>query len=215
MESCTVSEPLRIFLVRHGQSEWNAIGRLQGQVEYVELTNVGRRQACAAAGHLASEQVDLLLTSDLRRAVQTAEAVSVATGLAACPDRRLREQLYGVLQGCSPSEAGRAAIDGAHPSARIGGGESLEDVFRRVGSLLRCCIAAARDQRMRGIVLVTHGETIRVALAWLASGSIDRARRVVPPNGSITTVSMTDGKMIALHTVVPAVCGTAQVGASR
>ncbi len=201
------STQLRLLLVRHGQSEWNAAGRLQGQTEHVGLTELGRRQARAAAEHLAGERVDTLLTSDLARAAQTAAAVADTTGLTAVRDARLREQCHGVLEGRSLSEAEHARIRAAGPSERIGGGESLDDVRRRVIPLLRVYVDAACDGR--GIVLVTHGETIRAALAWLTS----TASPELPPNGSITTVCLTGGVLTERYTVVPSL--GAPVGVAR
>ena len=77
---------LTLLLVRHGQSEWNAAGLLQGQTPHVPLTELGHRQAAQAAAELAALTASgagpgALLSSDLRRAVQTAEHCAAATGL--------------------------------------------------------------------------------------------------------------------------------------
>src|SRR3954471_13891038 len=72
---------LTLLLVRHGQSEWNAEGRLQGQTAHVPLTALGHEQAAAAAQRLAGLRPGALVSSDLRRAVETAEHCARATGL--------------------------------------------------------------------------------------------------------------------------------------
>ena len=92
-------QPVVIHLVRHGESTWNAEGRLQGQVADVPLTHRGRGQARRAAAQLAGRGVDALVTSDLVRAAQTAHEVGVATGLVPVPEPALREQALGELQG--------------------------------------------------------------------------------------------------------------------
>lgn len=179
--------PLCLRLVRHGQSRWNAAGLLQGQTAHVGLTDLGHRQARAVAGHLAGHAVDTLVTSDLARAVQTADAVAAVTGLTPYRDRRLREQCHGVFEGGPVS----ALPD---PAAPVPGGESLADVCDRMASLLRCCL----DGRARDVVLVTHGETIRAALTVLCG----RAPETIPPNGSVTTVTVSAG-LATVRTVVP------------
>jgi broad specificity phosphatase PhoE len=180
---------LCVRLVRHGQSRWNAAGLLQGQTAHVSLTDLGHRQARAVADHLAGQPVDALLTSDLARAVQTADAVAAATGLAAHRDRRLREQCHGVFEG-------RPLSSLADPTVRVAGGESFADVCARTESLLRSCV----DARPRDVVLVTHGETIRAALTVLSG----RTPGTIPPNGSITTVTVTGrAAAVTVRTVVP------------
>src|SRR3954471_231238 len=72
---------LTLLLVRHGQSEWNAAGRMQGQTEHVPLTELGHAQAARAAEELADLRPGALVSSDLRRAVQTAEHCARSTGL--------------------------------------------------------------------------------------------------------------------------------------
>src|SRR4051794_23005095 len=95
---------LTLLLVRHGQSEWNAAGLMQGQTPHVPLTSLGHRQAAAAADALAAlagagAGPGALLSSDLLRAVQTAEHCAAATGLPVITTAALREQGYGVLEG--------------------------------------------------------------------------------------------------------------------
>jgi broad specificity phosphatase PhoE len=102
------------------------------------------------------------------------------------------------------SDAARDRVHAAPPGIRPGGGESIDDVRRRVGALLREHLDAARGRATRGIVLVTHGQTIRAALSWLRTAGDARFPPTVPANGSITTVYLTDGRVTAHHTVVPA-----------
>ena len=123
---------LRIYLVRHGESTWNVEGRVQGQTSHVPLTRVGVTQARDVAARLAAVPIQRLYTSDLVRAVQTAEHVSKAIGVDARPDVRLRERSYGMLEGRPNHEVpmlGRR--DGLPP-----GGETFGAVVRRVGELL-------------------------------------------------------------------------------
>jgi broad specificity phosphatase PhoE len=190
-----------IHLVRHGQSEWNARGLLQGQTAHVRLSALGRRQAEAAAQALATCTADALFTSDLTRAVQTAEAIARAVGRPARIEPRLREQAYGRFEG-RPSREVYAAVAGADwhdPDLRIGGGESSAEVYARVGAALRQCLAASAGS----IVLVSHGDTIRIAAAWLSGHGPGEVPWIDTPNGSITTVRLVDGIAVDQRTTCP------------
>ena len=101
----------RIILLRHGQTDYNVAGRMQGHLDSV-LTAVGHEQAAAAAPTLAALEPDRIVSSDLRRAVDTAEAVGAACGLPVKFDARLRETHLGLWQGRTVAE-----IDRDHPGA--------------------------------------------------------------------------------------------------
>jgi broad specificity phosphatase PhoE len=175
-----------LHLVRHGQSEWNLSRRLQGQVAHVPLTPLGLEQARTAARALTGRPIAAVHSSDLLRARRTAEVIGVALGLPVQLDAELREQSYGVLEGLPSDEVLAAApYDFTDPDARAPGGESLRDVHDRIGRRL-----AAYTERYAGeeCVLVSHGDAIRIGLAW-ADG---RGPHDVPwretANGSVTTV---------------------------
>lgn len=191
-------EPQRLSLVRHGQSTWNALGRAQGQTVAPPLTDLGRSQARALGRHFDSAPTTLLLSSDLVRAVQTADAIAAVIGVGPQLDRRLREQGYGRFEGRLSSDLASLDMDWTDPSVRIGGGESTDDVRARIGSLLSDLIAA-HPANPRPIVLVTHGDTIRAALAWLRGPGSEQ----VPPNASITEVILVGGAVHRERLVVP------------
>ena len=150
-----------LYLVRHGQSTWNRDRRLQGQCPDPELTALGREQVAAAAAVLAAEPpVDVVVSSDLLRARQSAEIV--AAGRPVVPDERLREQHAGTLQGVGTDDALAllAGHDWTDPDLPLGGsGETPRQVYDRMADVL----TAYRD---RVAVLVSHGDAIRAALAW-------------------------------------------------
>jgi probable phosphoglycerate mutase len=174
-----------LHLVRHGQSEWNRTGRLQGQAD-LPLTPLGVEQAGVAARTLAGRRIAAVHSSDLLRARQTAEPIATALGLSVHLDPGLREQSYGDLEGrLSADVLAEAAYDFADPDAHAPSGESLRDVHDRVGRSLASCL---RRYAGRECVLVSHGDAIRAALAWLDGlGPGDIPWRETP-NGSLTTV---------------------------
>jgi len=98
-----VSHP--IYLVRHGQSEWNLLRLTQGQTAHPRLTELGRQQAATAADRIASDlaavglSVGRIITSDLTRAIETAQILTARLGGTVSQDVRLREQNVGALEG--------------------------------------------------------------------------------------------------------------------
>lgn len=181
-----MARPLTLLLVRHGQSEWNAAGRMQGQVAHVPLTPLGHAQAEAAAAELARLRPGVLLSSDLLRAVQTAEHCARATGLPFTTTPALREQGYGVLEG-RPSRELWDVVDwsDAHWSAE--GGESLAELHARVAAYLtQLCAEPPADV----VALVTHGDTIRAAQAVAGGLGPDAMPAVTPHNGTVTRLEI-------------------------
>jgi broad specificity phosphatase PhoE len=177
---------LTLLLVRHGQSEWNVEGRMQGQTPQVALTALGHEQAAAAAERLAARRPGALLSSDLRRAVQTAEHCARATGLPLTTTPALREQAYGVLEG-RPSRELWDVVDWTDPHWSAEGGESLARLHARVAAFLKELQA---DPPADVVALVTHGDTIRAAQAVAAGLGPEGMPAVTPQNGSVTELRL-------------------------
>jgi probable phosphoglycerate mutase len=180
------ARPLTLLLVRHGQSQWNAEGRMQGQTADVPLTALGHEQAAAAAEQLAALRPGALVSSDLRRAVQSAEHCARTTGLPLRTTPALREQGYGVLEG-RPSRELWDVVDWTDPHWAAEGGESLAQLHARVAAYLE-------DLRERPpadvVALVTHGDTIRAVQAVAAGLGPEEMPAVTPHNGTVTRVDL-------------------------
>ena len=164
----TIAQPAssRWWLVRHGESTWNVEGRLQGQTMDVPLTDRGRTQAAAAA-ELIRQSVGgdvRIVASDQLRAADTAAIIAAALGVGVVHDARLREQSLGEMEGRLASElAPLPTPEGSHISEiRWGGGESVADVHAR------CRDFVAAQPAAGDLVVVSHGDTLRVMLAVLA-----------------------------------------------
>ncbi|MBX6395401.1 MAG: histidine phosphatase family protein, partial [Alicyclobacillaceae bacterium] len=91
-------QPIVICLVRHGETVWNREQRLQGHQD-IPLTDKGREQARAVARRLSTEPWDLVYSSDLSRARETAEIIAKHCGVRVVTDPRLRERFYGRFEG--------------------------------------------------------------------------------------------------------------------
>ena len=160
---------LHLILVRHGETEWNAQRRYQGQSDIV-LSAAGRQQAERAAERLASQTIDAVYASDLKRAFETASIIARTKGLQVCPEPRLRELKFGVLEGLTFDEA-----QAQYPEMIAAwlkdfnqppqGAETIDLFNGRIVSLLEE-LKQKHDEQT--ILLVGHGgslsEILRVAL---------------------------------------------------
>ncbi|MEV5690294.1 histidine phosphatase family protein [Micromonospora globbae] len=148
----------RLIVWRHGNTDWNAANRVQGQTD-VPLNDLGREQARAAAPLLAALRPDAIVASDLSRAAETAAALAAVTGLTVRTDARLRERHFGRWQGLLltevaerfPAEYARWRAGDPDPGSEI---ETLDDLGKRVGSAL---IDAAEAAPGGTVVAATHG----------------------------------------------------------
>ncbi|MCV7401319.1 histidine phosphatase family protein [Mycobacterium fragae] len=169
----------RLVMLRHGQTEFNADSRMQGQLD-THLSDLGRAQALAAAEVLAKRQPLLIVTSDLRRAYDTAVVLGERTGLQVRVDNRLRETHLGDWQGMT-----HAQIDAAAPGARLAwredaawaphNGESRVDVAARSMPLIAELVATEPEwgTDQRPVVLVAHGGLIAALTAALLQLPVD------------------------------------------
>ena len=171
----------RLVMLRHGQTDYNAGSRMQGQLES-ELTDLGRAQAVAAAEVLAKRQPLLIVSSDLRRAYDTAVALGERAGLTVHVDIRLRETHLGDWQGLTHQQ-----VDANAPGARLAwrddatwaphGGESRIDVADRSVPLVAELVASEREWGIedpdRPVVLVAHGGLIAALTAALLDLPVD------------------------------------------
>ncbi len=156
----------RFVLIRHAQSDWNAVGRWQGQGD-PPLSERGRRQAAELARGLAGLGIEVVVSSDLARARQTAAVLGRALGIEPRIDPRFRELDVGAWTGLRRDEIERRdaellrRFDAGDPQARAGGAESRGEIRRRVR---RAAAALARAHPDRCVALVTHLGVIRALL---------------------------------------------------
>jgi 2,3-bisphosphoglycerate-dependent phosphoglycerate mutase len=174
-----------LWLVRHGESTWNALGLAQGHSDQPRLTRRGVRQARYAANQLRGRPISAVYASDLRRAAATAAPLAAALGLSVTRDPRLRERGLGVLEG-TPSVAVPAALSGVagdrviDPDARPPDGESLRDLYWRVAGFAGDLLDAGREA-----AVVAHGGTLRVLGAYLRGVPVERMAWEPIGNGCI------------------------------
>lgn len=159
----------RLVLLRHGLTNWNAQGRFQGQFD-VGLNDTGRAQAAAAAPHLAALRPDVVLSSDLSRAADTAAAVAALLGVEVVTDPRLREINVGSWGGLTGAEmqqrdpAFARALANGQDFRRSAEGETADEV----GVRMRLALTDLAGRFEGGTILVaSHGLAIRMACGYL------------------------------------------------
>ena len=196
-----------LIAVRHGETDWNRVRRLQGQTD-VPLNALGVEQAARLGRALAAEPIVAIHASDLLRAATTAEPAAERLGLSIRRDPRLRERHYGVLEGRTfpeflashPHEAERLRVRDAHHT--IEGGESQQTFFDRVVAAVTEIAADADRTVARGdgqrpaILIVTHGGVLDM-LHRAATGLALDAERIAPiPNAVINRLVFDDGAFV-------------------
>ena len=168
----------RIILVRHGETDWNATGRIQGHND-TPLNAVGRRQARQVARRLAREPVRALYASDLARAFETATIIGESLGLTVVTSPQLRERHYGAWEGLTAAEIQdrypelyaqwrTRSTDFAPPQ-----GETISQLLTR-GLVELQMIARRHTGEM--VVVVIHGGLCYVLISHIL-GSVDGDRR--------------------------------------
>lgn len=192
----------RVIIIRHGETEWNLQARYQGQ-ENSPLTARGVAQAEAVAGRLAGIEFDAIISSDLQRAVDTADLIATPhAGVARLTDVRLRERDFGKLTAMTRAEAlekypeEEKSYLSHDPDYRIPGGESLRDLYDRT--------AAALDEwatRYEGktLCVVTHGGVLGQFLRYVLGIPLNNRRAYKFVNCAFTEFTFEDGHWL-LHT---------------
>lgn len=177
----------RLCLIRHGETDWNAERRIQGQID-IPLNPAGQLQAIAAARGVAGQKFTALYSSDLLRAHQTAEQLAHHHGLPLRIDVALRERHYGILQSLTAEEAGirhplasqrHATRD---PDYALESGESLADFARRVLDGLE---VLGRRHAGESILVVTHGGVLDILYRHATGRTLQAKRDFAVPNAAL------------------------------
>jgi 2,3-bisphosphoglycerate-dependent phosphoglycerate mutase len=181
-----------IILVRHGETHWNAAGRIQGQVDS-PLTERGIAQAKAVGKRLQHEPFTSLYASHLGRVIETARHIAAVTGHAITIDERLQERAYGIFEGLTYAEAEsqHGEIYAAYCAQRhtadftLPGAESLRDLVERGQAILQ---ELAQKHLGERIVIVSHGALLGAVLRHYLGVPLGGKHGFRLPNGSLSEV---------------------------
>jgi 2,3-bisphosphoglycerate-dependent phosphoglycerate mutase len=194
-----------LILLRHGQSQWNLENRFTGWVD-VPLSPRGEEEASAAGAKLQGRPVDEVLTSVLKRAIDTATIALEAAGIGPVPiarDTALNERMYGDLQGLDKAEAARrfgadqVKLWRRSYDVQPPGGESLADTAARVIPFWRDRILPEL-RAGKNVLVVAHGNSLRALVMHLDNLSREQVLELEIPTGVPLLYQMApDGKVIS------------------
>ena len=183
----------RICFVRHGETNWNAERRMQGHID-IPLNANGISQAERLANALirVKHSFDVIYTSDLERALHTANAVASALSLDVQITPRLRERNVGKLQGLLLAEAPvlLPEIWQRHIARELdhdlGGGESIRTFHQRMQNILELFL---NEHRGQSVLAVSHGGSLDMIYRIVTQQALDAERVAVVPNTSLNWIT--------------------------
>jgi broad specificity phosphatase PhoE len=188
-----------LLLVRHGETDWNRTGRWQGHSN-TPLNELGRQQARDLAESL--DGVDVVYSSDLDRARETAEILAERLGVEIRFDPRLRERSFGAWEGLTSAEI-EERFEAAHRRWRAGeapgadDAEPFDEFGRRVSSFLADVLERHPDET---VLVIGHGGSIRVIHAAAAGLDYVRDHLQIPAvaNCAVARYAVRNGKLAPL-----------------
>jgi 2,3-bisphosphoglycerate-dependent phosphoglycerate mutase len=185
----------RFIAIRHGETEWNVEGRVQGHGDS-PLTAAGTAQAEAIAQRLAGEKFDVLVASDLGRAAETARRIAARCGHPIVTDARLRERNFGAGEGLTYDEIALRYPDAfsrtrsTDPGYAIPGGESRRAFHERVSATFD---ALARQHAGRRVTVVSHGGVLAAIYRSIHGIAIDAPHHAAITNASYNAFAAREG----------------------
>ncbi|WP_034912142.1 2,3-diphosphoglycerate-dependent phosphoglycerate mutase GpmB [Erwinia sp. 9145] len=195
---------LQVYLVRHGETLWNAARRIQGQSDSA-LTEKGERQAHQVGERVKNLGITHVIASDLGRTRRTAEIIADACGCEVILDPRLRELNMGVLEQreldllTAEEEGWRSALVDGTPDGRIPEGESMTEMAERMHQALNACRELPEGSRP---LLVSHGMALGVLVSTILGLPAYAERRLRLRNCSISRVDYQQSAWLASGWVV-------------
>jgi probable phosphoglycerate mutase len=180
---------MRLFLIRHGQTVWNNDSRAQGHTD-VSLDSTGLDQSARLGAAMASLGLEAVLSSDLKRSIQTAEPVAAAARVPLEVDPSLRERTFGDWEGHPYGQVGekmhsiQAETGLSMFEVRPPNGESMVDVWERLGPVCDRLCAETRT-----VAVVSHGGAAALLLAKLIQAPIEVSRAFRFANTGLTELA--------------------------
>ncbi|EPH6763893.1 2,3-diphosphoglycerate-dependent phosphoglycerate mutase GpmB [Cronobacter dublinensis] len=195
---------LQVYLVRHGETQWNAERRIQGQSDS-PLTEKGEHQAMQVAQRAKALGITHIISSDLGRTRRTAEIIAQGCGCDVILDARLRELDMGILERrhldtlTDEEEGWRRQLVNGTPDGRIPQGESMQEVSDRMHGALNTCLELPEGSRP---LLVSHGMALGCLVSTILGLPAYAERRLRLRNCSISRVDYQESPWLASGWVV-------------
>ncbi len=185
---------VKLFLIRHGQSEWNKLNMIQGQKNTI-LTDLGKEQALSLGNRLINEDIDIIYTSDLSRAYTTAKIISDIIHKPLVASELLREINFGPWEGLSIEEIQKKynfeySIWLKEPqSLNMKGAETLQILQERVMKYINYIID---ENKGKNIAVVSHGATLKALILGLLDIDISHYKNISLKNVSLSIIEFRD-----------------------
>lgn len=184
------------IVIRHGETVWNSERRMQGQMNSA-LSELGRAQARALGKRMRTERFDMLYSSDLQRAHETAQAVAAVTGHEIRQDVRLRERAFGIFEGLTHAEMRErepqeyVRFRQRDPDYSVPGGETPRQFFERS---MACFHDLASRHRGARVVVVAHGLILDSLYRAAHDFDLTATRTLDLINASLNEFHLFDGR---------------------
>ena len=156
----------KLYLIRHGQSEWNILSKVQG-LKDANLTNIGREQARKLGKRLIDENIDIIFSSDLSRALETAEIISSMINKPVVESKEIQEINFGPWEGLTLAEIQKKykeeyLIWMKKPDKfKLEGAETLDNLKNRVMKYVEKVLIENKD---KNIAIVSHNATLKIII---------------------------------------------------
>lgn len=155
-----------IYIIRHGQTDWNIERRMQGHTDIALNTN-GIKQAELIAQKIANLKIDNIISSDLKRAYMTAQIINQNINKNIETDKRLREFCFGTLEGITKDKITQDVWDDFNKNPKQFNAEAREEIFNRIKSIID---DIKSNNINKNTLVVTHGGPIRMIKYYLDNG---------------------------------------------
>jgi broad specificity phosphatase PhoE len=188
----------KITIVRHGETEWNISMQLQGHQDS-PLTKNGIKQTNLLAQTIKNRDFDLIYSSDLGRAIDTANILNKQLNLQIIPSEKLRERAFGVMEGLTREQVELKYPDIFHvymhrnSNHQIPEGESLETFSKRVIDEIDLI---AKSNVGKRLLLIAHGGVLDCVIRKIFKLKVDDKRCFTLHNSSVNTISIENEKWI-------------------
>ena len=184
----------KIFLVRHGESQWNVLKKIQGQQD-VPLTDRGMKQANLIGNRLVHERIDRIYSSDLKRAYDTAEIIGKRLSLNVIPTKEFREIDFGIWEGMSNDKMhieyyNELCLWRKEPERlKVEGAESLRELQLRAMAAVNKII---NNEVGDNILIVSHSATLKTIILGLLNMDLAYFKNLTLGNVSLSIVENRD-----------------------
>ncbi len=183
-----------IYLVRHGQTDWNKRKIIQGLANTIGLNETGKKQAISLSRYFANKHLSQIISSPLERAYQTAQIIAKEKNMKVFVDTHFKEIDYGIWSGKTGKEVKKMypkeweAFVNDPENFKFGKGESIKNFYRRVS------MGIERLKNEGDILIVTHVNPIRVILSYILHIPIKNMYSIHIENCAVSGIKYREGR---------------------